>query len=122
MRSPNKKKNGMIAIVDGVAWPSYSEGDIKKFLQSRNKVLALLDDKIEGMSHRVNSNDIGVFTFNDTILIAYKVNVREPTLPQIATFFINFAASSSSTACPSIFSFGEPSRLELSIWIKGQTQ
>lgn len=86
MRSPPNKQLGMIAILDALGAASYSDEEIQKFLQSRNKVLDLLDQKIDGMADRIERSEIEVFTFNDTILIAYKSQM--PRLDIIDTFFI----------------------------------
>ena len=78
----------MIAILDALGAASYSQEYIEKFLESRKRVLALLRKKIEEMQDRIESQDIDVFTFNDTILIAYNTHGQQPTPRQIRTFFI----------------------------------
>ena len=87
MRSPANKQNGIVAILDALGAASYSDDNIQAFLNSRENVLRLLDRKIEGMSDRIERKDVAIFTFNDTILIAYKTAAKQPTLAQIDTFF-----------------------------------
>jgi len=87
VRSPANKKNGVIAILDALGAAHYSDENIQTFLKSRENVLGLLDKKIEGMPDRIERNDVTVFTFNDTILIAYRTDALPPTLKQIETFF-----------------------------------
>jgi hypothetical protein len=79
---------GMIAIVDALGAANYGEEHIAKFLESREKVLTLFTQKIEEMPDRIKRKDIEVFTFNDTILIAYNVNAEECAPRQIRTFFL----------------------------------
>lgn len=88
MRSPVNKQNGMVAIFDALGAASYSDKEIQRFLWSRDHVLKLLGEKIEHMPRRIAPKDIKIFTFNDTILIAYTTNAQQPNLNQITSFFI----------------------------------
>lgn len=87
MRSPTNKQNGIIAVLDALGAASYSDQEIQIFLRSRENVMTLLNEKIEGMSDKIDRNDIDIFTFNDTMLIAYKTNSHQPSLRQIDPFF-----------------------------------
>jgi hypothetical protein len=87
MKSPPDKQNGMVAILDALGAASYGDQEIQTFLESRRKVLDLLDAKIEGKGNIVESTNIDVFTFNDTVLISYKTNQRPPDLLHIEHFF-----------------------------------
>lgn len=87
MKSPSNKQNGIIAVLDALGASNYSDADIQVFLKSRENIMTLLEEKIEEMSDRIDRNDIDIFTFNDTILIAYKTNYLEPSLRQIGPFF-----------------------------------
>lgn len=78
----------MIAILDALGAATYSDPEIKRFLKSRDNVLQLLNEKIEGVIGEINLPQIDIFTFNDTILIAFKTNSEPPILKQIAAFFL----------------------------------
>jgi hypothetical protein len=78
----------MIAILDALGAASYGDHDIQTFLTARQAVLNLLGEKIEGMPGRIDPADVVVFTFNDTILIAYKTNAHQPDIRQMETFFM----------------------------------
>lgn len=87
MKSPTNGQHGMVAILDALGAASYSDQEIQSFLKSRDNVLRLLDAKIEGVLGEINRNQIEIFTFNDTILIAFKTNSQPPELKQIVAFF-----------------------------------
>jgi len=88
MKSPaNKKQNGMVAILDALGAANYSDPEIQSFLQSRENVLRLLDEKIEGVLGEINKTQIAIFTFNDTILVVFKTDSQPPRLKQIVAFF-----------------------------------
>lgn len=87
MKSPVNKQHGMIAILDALGAASYSDLEIQSFLRSRENALRLLDEKIEGVLGEINRNQVDIFTFNDTILIAFKTNSEPPRLKQIVAFF-----------------------------------
>jgi hypothetical protein len=88
MKTPLNRQNGIVAILDALGAASYTDDEICKFLQSRAKVLELLGLKIEDMPDRISREEIEVFTFNDTVIIAYKTGSNEPNLIQISTFFM----------------------------------
>jgi len=77
----------MIAILDALGAASYSDLEIQSFLKSRENALRLLDEKIEGVLGEINRSQVDIFTFNDTILIAFKTNSEPPRLKQIVAFF-----------------------------------
>jgi hypothetical protein len=74
MKSPKNKEHGMVAILDALGAANYSDLEIESFLKSRDNALRLLDVKIEGVLGQINRRQIDFFTFNDTILIAFKTN------------------------------------------------
>lgn len=76
----------MIAILDALGAASYSDLEIQSFLKSRENALRLLDKKIDGIGE-IDHDQVEIFTFNDTILIAFKTNTAPPTFAQISTFF-----------------------------------
>jgi hypothetical protein len=88
VKSPSGKAEGIVAILDALGAATYSDAEIAKFLDSRRRVLALLEDKIDDLSGRIDANEILVFTFNDTILIAYRPSKGAVELKEIETFFI----------------------------------
>jgi hypothetical protein len=69
---------GLVAILDALGAASYSDVEITKFLQSRARVLALLEQK----STRKN---VTTFTFNDTVLIVLRT-ASNPTIDDVHTF------------------------------------
>lgn len=87
MKSPAKKQNGLVAILDAIGAAAYSDREIEEFLQSRQSVLRLLNEKIEGEAPGIIGGAVHVFTFNDTIVIAYGTGSAPPTFRQINSFF-----------------------------------
>jgi len=87
MKSPARvKQNGIVAILDALGAASYSDDEIQRFIESRANVLALLEEKIDGVLGNINRSQIDVFTFNDTILVVFKTD-SPPQLKQIEAFF-----------------------------------
>ena len=87
MRSPAIKQNGIVAILDALGAATYTDPEIGRFLESRGKVLQLLDQNVEGMSGILGRQDMEVFTFNDTVLIVYKTDSRLPSLEEVISLF-----------------------------------
>jgi hypothetical protein len=87
MRSPRDRQHGIVAVLDALGAASYGDEEIKEFMRSRQNVLRLLGQKIEGVLGHIESRHVEVFTFNDTVLIAFKTNTRPPGLEQVAAFF-----------------------------------
>jgi hypothetical protein len=77
--------NGFIAILDALGAANYSESDIVNFLESRQRVLSLLGSKVEAVLGRLAANRVSTFTFNDTVVIAYRVE-RSVSLDGISAF------------------------------------
>lgn len=67
-----KERNGIIVILDALGASNYSKDEIVQFLESRQRVLSLLDSKIEKVLGRVDASRVSTFTFNDTVVIAYE--------------------------------------------------
>jgi hypothetical protein len=65
--------SGFIAILDALGAASYSENEISQFLESRRLVLSLLDRKVEAVLGRLHANSMSTYTFNDTVVITYRV-------------------------------------------------
>lgn len=67
-----KERSGLIAILDALGASTYSKDEIEKFLNSRQRVLALLNSKVERVLGRLDASRFTTFTFNDTIVMAYE--------------------------------------------------
>lgn len=90
MRTPSKPENGIVAILDALGAASYGDAEIKRFIDSRQVVLQLLDQKagdILGDILELEPPVITTFTFNDTILIILRTGADEPRLGGISDFF-----------------------------------
>jgi len=66
------ERNGIIAILDALGASTYSKDEIAQFLDSRQRVLSLLDKKVERVLGTVDASRVSTFTFNDTVVIAYE--------------------------------------------------
>jgi hypothetical protein len=84
MRSPTNTQHGIVAILDALGAATYSDLEIQSFLKSRENALKLLDEKIEGV---LGPSQGSIFTFNDTLLIAFKTDSRQPELREVEGFF-----------------------------------
>ncbi len=82
-----EQKQGLIAILDALGAASYDDQDISRFLSSRERVLAILQDKAHAKEVRgeIVGAEISTFTFNDTVLIVYRTK-QAPTLTDIEHF------------------------------------
>lgn len=80
-----QEHTGLVAILDALGAASYSTDEIARFLESRERVLSLLNSKVERVLGEVDAKNVSVFTFNDTIVIAYRTG-RDPTLDDIKAF------------------------------------
>ena len=69
MRTPSKPENGIVAILDALGAASYGDAETKRFMDSRELVLELLNQKAEDILGYISAPMITTFTFNDTILI-----------------------------------------------------
>src|ERR1051326_2080552 len=81
------QKQGLIAILDALGASSYSEQEISKFLDSRERVLKLLRNKANAKEVRgeIDEDAVSTFTFNDTVLIVYRT-LRPATLDDVKNF------------------------------------
>jgi hypothetical protein len=87
MKSPSKPENGIIAILDALGAANYGDTEIKRFIDSRQVVLQLLNQKAEDIFGEIRASMITTFTFNDTVLIILRTGAEEPRLKQISDFF-----------------------------------
>jgi hypothetical protein len=67
-----QERNGIIAILDALGASNYSKDEIAQFLESRRRVLSLLDTKAERILGKIDADRLSTFTFNDTIVIVYE--------------------------------------------------
>lgn len=88
MKTLLEYQNGIVAILDALGAASYSDIEVKRFMESRSNVLQLLDQKIEGVLGSIDASRVTTFTFNDTILIILKCGKNKPQLDDITSFFI----------------------------------
>lgn len=86
MKTPTEQQNGIVAILDALGAASYSDAEVERFMQSRENVLRILNEKIEVIHGSIESGRITTFTFNDTILLVLKCETHEPNLYDIVSF------------------------------------
>jgi hypothetical protein len=81
------QKQGLIAILDALGAARYNDAEIKRFLKSRQRVLAILEEKAHAKEVRgqIESSSVSTFTFNDTVLIVYRT-LDVPTLKDVEHF------------------------------------
>jgi hypothetical protein len=87
MRTPSEREHGIVAILDALGAASFGDAEIKRFIDSRQVVLQLLNQKAEDVFGEIREPMITTFTFNDTILIVLRTGDQEPRLKQISDFF-----------------------------------
>jgi hypothetical protein len=87
MRTPSDRQTGIVAILDALGAASYGDAEIKRFINSRQIVLQLLNQKAEDVFGEIRAPMITTFTFNDTVLIILRTGDEEPRLQQISDFF-----------------------------------
>jgi hypothetical protein len=83
----SRRENGIIAILDALGAGSYEDADIERFIESREIVLGLFNQKAEDILGEIRASMITTFTFNDTILIALRTGSEEPRWKHISNFF-----------------------------------
>jgi len=85
-----EKRYGIVAVLDALGAAGYGDTEVRRFMESRELVLNLLTEKIESQMEQffhMVPEAISVFTFNDTVLIAYVTGSDHPMLPRVAAFF-----------------------------------
>ncbi|QDV92112.1 hypothetical protein RAS2_32260 [Phycisphaerae bacterium RAS2] len=88
MKSPNsKKEHGIVAILDALGAANYSDEEIMRFIDSREQVMQLLEEKALKIGDAILPGMLKTFTFNDTVLIILRTRAIPPTLDQITKFF-----------------------------------
>src|SRR5437879_3970716 len=84
-------RRGLIAILDALGAATYSEGEIGRFLESRELVLNKLNERAE--AGKIDKGRLKVFTFNDTVVIVYLANPgQDVTLDDVVTFSFRLRA------------------------------
>ncbi len=81
------QKEGLIAILDALGAATYTDPEIARFLESRDRVLRLLRRKANSNEVRGNIEEdlVSTFTFNDTVLIVYRTE-QPATLEDVEHF------------------------------------
>jgi hypothetical protein len=87
LRTGSNHENGIVAILDALGAGSYQPTEIERFLESRQLVLQLFDQKAEDIFGEIRKENIATFTFNDTILFILRTGPNVPGLQQISDFF-----------------------------------
>lgn len=69
-----ERKQGLIAILDALGAANYTDPEISQFLDSRGRVLELLQRNANAKEVRgdIDASRVTTFTFNDTVLIVYR--------------------------------------------------
>lgn len=82
-------ENGIVAVLDALGASAYSDFEIAKFINNREKVLELLSLKAMGVfgDACITERMISTFTFNDTIVCTLRTGNLAPTMAQIGKFF-----------------------------------
>jgi hypothetical protein len=87
MRTGKEHENGVVAILDALGAASFTDDEIRRFINSRAVVLNLLTDKAVDVFGEISDKMITTFTFNDTILICLRTGESKPNLRRISDFF-----------------------------------
>ena len=78
-------QTGLVAILDALGASKFTHKEILRFIASRERVLGLLTEKVE--VSLPDKDDVSIFTFNDTLLIALKTRGEITTLDNMKSFF-----------------------------------
>ncbi len=81
-----ERKYGIVAILDALGAANYDDKEIRVFLQSRKKVMDLLEDKAGHVAGRLDVARVETYTFNDTLLIVLESKSETPTRDEIDAF------------------------------------
>jgi len=82
-----KPKQGLVAILDALGAADYKDEKISQFLDSRERVLTLLEDRVfsKQLKDVIEEGSISTFTFNDTVLIIHTTK-SSPALNDVFNF------------------------------------
>lgn len=81
-----QEEKGIVAILDALGAASYSHEEVERFLASRDIVLALLAEKVDGVLGDY-ANRVTTFIFNDTVILILRCYQDEPALEDIQSLF-----------------------------------
>jgi hypothetical protein len=70
---------GLVAILDALGAATYSREQVATFLRSRERAIEATRTKLESHLGRFDQSKFKIFTFNDTIILAY---LPDPFLPE----------------------------------------
>lgn len=82
------KQYGIIAILDALGAANYGDKEIERFIQSRDIVLSLLNQRSIRVAKKLSVNKVSTFTFNDTVLIVLETDSNKPSSGEIEAFLI----------------------------------
>jgi hypothetical protein len=80
-----EKQEGIVAILDALGASSYDDSAVNQFLRSRERVFERLEEYLEEKT-AITRQQLKMFTFNDTVVIALVCARRPPDLKQIGAF------------------------------------
>lgn len=80
-----KMKTGIVAVLDALGASSYNQGEIGRFMQSRQIVMELLKEKAEE-AITLKKENLTTFTFNDTVIIALTSTDITPSAKEARSF------------------------------------
>jgi hypothetical protein len=87
MKSPANRQCGIVAILDALGASNYSDVEIHAFMRSREIVLRLLGEKIDGVLGSIEGTQVDIFSFNDTLVIAFRtLDSQLPDLDDVTAF------------------------------------
>lgn len=83
-----RKQHGAVAILDALGASNYSEPEIQRFLESRERVLSELSAWVEDThgSVKIEPEELSTFTFNDTIVIVVRSGDQPIGLSKATSF------------------------------------
>jgi len=69
-----EQKQGIIAVLDALGASTYNDRELSQFLNSRGRVIKLLEQTANAKEVRgdIKTDLVTTFTFNDTVLIVYQ--------------------------------------------------
>lgn len=82
-----EQNHGMVAILDALGAARYGDLEIASFLESRERVLNILQKKADVKETRgeIEVSAVSTFTFNDTVLIVFRTP-SQPTSADVEHF------------------------------------
>src|SRR5687768_5752831 len=83
--SPSNPLYGVVAILDALGAAVYSREEANEFLKARDEILKRLGE-IAQEGFRIETNDLKVFTFNDSIILTYVRKATGLTVDDINAF------------------------------------